>query len=1427
VIVTVAGMASAASTYTVVTTTTVSGSVTRASDGSSVTGAIITAVQNGVAVATTTTAADGSYTIANLAAGNYDLTANANGFVPATKSRQFFSAGTSATVNIALFVPTIASLSPQSGVVGAKVTITGSAFGATQGSSIVSFNGSQAIATRWSDSSVDVSVPAAATSGLVTITVTGIASNGVSFGVGTGTVSGAITRQSDATAVSGAAVTLMQGGAIVASATSAADGSYSLGNVAPGTYDLKATATGLGASVATGLGVSSGATTTANVQLGSSITLIGSVQNSKSSAAITGATVTLSKNSEQLATATTDATGAYSIAVAGAGTYVLAASASQFNTASQSVTLTGTSGSADFTLVPAAPISYIYDEAGRLVGVIDQNGNSATYNYDAVGNVLSIARGTAAQPSLINFTPKSGPVGASVTIRGSGFSSTAASNTVTFAGTAATVTSASTTQLTVTVPTGALTGTIAVSTSAGSSSSSVPFTLTTTDGRPAISSFTPNIGLPGTAVSLSGTNFEPTSSNNVTRLNGNFAAASAATATSLTTAVPTTASSGPISVATPKGIATSAADFYVVPAGYTTATVGFTGRTTLGTASGVTLSGTNQAGLLLFDATAGQAVSIQVGTTTFTSFTVKILRPDGVALAGQCTAANCFMDAQTLQITGTYTILVTAAGAGTVNLTLLNATPVVKTITPGGAAVTVATTVAGQNANVTFSGAAGQRIAVLISGNTFGNCNVGVSLLNPFGATLVGGSCSTPSYFDTMILLTTGQYTLLINPNGTLTGSITLQVLNVPADVTKSIAIGGAPVTVTTVVGQNAALTFSGTAGQAIAVQMTANTYGNCNVSLNLVNPAGTTLTGGTCSTPSFFDTTVLATTGTYSLTINPVNNVAGAITMQVYSVPADATGTIAIDGPTVTLANTAVAQNASVTFTGTAGQRITIATTAPTASGNADLKLIDPAGTTLKSTTTSNLLGGWFTDVITLASTGTYTVTFNPQAAAIMSVNCTLTSVPVDATGTITIDGPAVTLANTAPAQNASLTFSGTAGQRIVITTSTPTTGGNTDLKLLDPAGATAKSATTSNLLGGWFTDVITLASTGTYTITFNPSGGTVMSISCTIRTVPVDATGTITIDGPAVTLANTAPAQNASLTFNGTAGQRIVITTSTPTTGGNTDLKLLDPVGATVKSATTSNLLGGWFTDVITLASSGTYTITFNPTGATVMSVSCTISTVPVDATGTITVNGPAVTLANTAPAQNASLTFTAIAGQRIAVKTTTPTTGGNTDLKLLDPAGATLNSATTSNLLGGWFTDVVTLASSGTYTITFNPTGATVMSVNATVTSVAADVSGTATINGSAVPLSITTPGQNASVSFANTAAQTYTVRITGNTIAGVTVTLKNPSGATVTSTSSSATSFNLSPPAAGSTATYTIVVDPPGIATGNISVAVTSP
>src|SRR3979411_1811614 len=58
-----------------------------------------------------------------------------------------------------LRTPSITSLSPASGVVGTSVTITGTNFGTSQGTSTVTFNGTSATPASWNAVSIVIPVP--------------------------------------------------------------------------------------------------------------------------------------------------------------------------------------------------------------------------------------------------------------------------------------------------------------------------------------------------------------------------------------------------------------------------------------------------------------------------------------------------------------------------------------------------------------------------------------------------------------------------------------------------------------------------------------------------------------------------------------------------------------------------------------------------------------------------------------------------------------------------------------------------------------------------------------------------------------------------------------------------------------------------------------------------------------------------------------------------------------------------------------------------------------------------------------------------------------------------------------------------------------------------------------------------------------------
>ena len=185
---------------------------------------------------------------------------------------------------------------------------------------------------------------------------------------------------------------------------------------------------------------------------------------------------------------------------------------------------------------------YVFDDAALQAGSI-----SSGWNLDITGLTTG--------PTITSFTPTSGPIGTVVTITGTNLTG---ATSVTFGGVAATTfTVNSATQITATVPTGAVTGTISVTTSTGTGTSASSFTVIPV---PTITSFAPAKGQVGDAVVITGTNFTGATSVKFGGVTGSFTFNSA---TQITATVPSGAVTGPISVTTPGGTATSATTFVV------------------------------------------------------------------------------------------------------------------------------------------------------------------------------------------------------------------------------------------------------------------------------------------------------------------------------------------------------------------------------------------------------------------------------------------------------------------------------------------------------------------------------------------------------------------------------------------------------------------------------------------------------------------------------------------------------------------------------------------------------------------------------------------------------------------------------------------------------------------------------------------------
>jgi len=729
-------------------------------------------------------------------------------------------------------------------------------------------------------------------------------------------------------------------------------------------------------------------------------------------------------------------------------------------------------------LIAQVPIRYIYDELGRLSTVVDANGDAATYHYDATGNLTAITRTGATAVAVFAFSPRLGPVGTTVTITGSNFSATPSQNAVTINGTTATVLTASATQLTLTVPIGATTGTVTVVAPAGTASGPGSFSVTAGTGVPTITGLSPTVGAAGTTLTVTGTNFDTAAAQNKLRVNLTYSSPTSSTSTQVAAAIPPTGTSGRITVATPVGTATSTQDFFVPPSPYGATDVVTTDRMTIGTAKTISVGTATKIGMVLFDAAAAQRVSLRVSNVTTSQSVISIRDPyNAVLRSATAGSTGAFLEPVSAAASATYTVVVDPVlnATGSVTLQAYDVPADLSgPIVAGGSALPFTIAAPGQNGRWTFSGTSGQRVSLRTSSSTFASVNVGV--VAPDGQTIAGQTLT--SFLDTVVLASSGTYTVFADPQNYSTGGATLTLYDVPADAAGSISPNSTPVSLTMgTPGQDGVLTFSGTAGQRVSLSIGAGPLGG----VTIKKPDGSTLaTGNVNVVTSFIEPQTLPATGTYSILVNPTGSGTGSVTLTLHDVPPDVSGTITVGGSSQTLTTTVPGQNGALTFSGTAGQRVSVTRTSGP-SGTLYLKRAN--GTTLVSTSIT-VLGG-FIEPVTLPATETYSLTVDYSGSSTGSITLQAFDVPADVTGSVTVGGSALGVTIVAPGQNASITFSGTAAQQVTVRI-TGNAIGSTTVKLLRPDG-TQLTVSTSGF-ANFNLATQTLPTTGTYTIVIDP---------------------------------------------------------------------------------------------------------------------------------------------------------------------------------------------------------------------------------------------------------------------------------------------------------------------------------------------------
>ena len=712
--------------------------------------------------------------------------------------------------------PAITSLLPPLGAVGSSVTITGTAFGWDQGSSTVTFNGTPAIATSWSDNSIVAVVPSGATTGNIVVNVGGTTSNGASFQV----ISQAMSLSPSSGSVGSVVTISAPSGISFGDAQGASTVSFNGVIATPTSWGIQSIIVPVPVGATTGpVIVNVGSTYGANFTVSPGITNI-----SPSSGAV--------------------------------GTSVTVSGTNFGSTQGSSVVA--------FNGVPALPTSWnnttivVPLPSAATTGSIQVTVNGSTSN----GVLFTVA------PSILSLAPQAGPVGTLVTLLGSNFGAAQGTSTISFAGVAATPTNWSPSRIIVPVPSGAITGSVVV-TVGGQISNGITFSLGS-------GSLTGTISRASDGSAVSGASVQALQSNSVkssttTASDGTYTLSNllpgiydlSVSASGLGTAI-MTGNSVVVSTPTTVNVSLSAAGTIsgkVMQTDGATPISGATVRalqandtagssTTDGTGSYQisnlsALSYTVQASAAGFTAQTQPNISVTVGNTTTTNFNLSgqsaityqydaLGRLIGVVDSIKGAAAYSYdavgnLQAITRANPGQVSIVGFTPGSGAVGATVtingasFNSTPSQNTVsfnganatvisaspsqivctvppganngpitvtTPAGSAasvssftvstfvlspVTLTITTAGQNVTKAFNGTSGQPATVWLTSNSIGTMIV--QLLDPNGNVVTSAYNSSSNFtLPSVTFSATGSYTISVQPQSTATGSVTVSV---------------------------------------------------------------------------------------------------------------------------------------------------------------------------------------------------------------------------------------------------------------------------------------------------------------------------------------------------------------------------------------------------------------------------------------------------------------------------------------------------------------------------------------------------------------------------------------------------------------------------------------------------------------------------
>jgi sugar lactone lactonase YvrE len=304
----------------------------------------------------------------------------------------------------------IGAISPNYGAPASLIHLTGTGFGATQGTSSVTVGGALAYVPSWSNTAITVQVPSKASTGNIVVTVGGVSSNGAAF---TFYPYPAIATFSPTSAEVGTPVTIAGTGLL--------DG----GSNGVVTFNGVRTAILSQSPTSLQVNVPAGATT-------------GPV-----SVAVNGVTVKSASNFTVLVPQVSAITPGY-----GAPSAVVEIAGANF----------GASQGNSYVTIGGIGAGVVAWSDTSITIRVPSNASAGGLAVRTGGGIASGAFTFYPYPAIASISPASGPVGTTVTITGTGLLDGGNNATVTFNGTPATIVSETSTQIQVNVPAGATSG---------------------------------------------------------------------------------------------------------------------------------------------------------------------------------------------------------------------------------------------------------------------------------------------------------------------------------------------------------------------------------------------------------------------------------------------------------------------------------------------------------------------------------------------------------------------------------------------------------------------------------------------------------------------------------------------------------------------------------------------------------------------------------------------------------------------------------------------------------------------------------------------------------------------------------------------------------------------------------------------------------